>query len=211
MLCKVSSLFLSKIGKTCEKVSDYHLFVLNNKEHDRLDVKPTKNDYPLRKEIKERLIIKKMDIQKKKKILLRSTLSSLALLLMVFLFAGCSYQETNRELVENDFRIVRAGMAAKRIKKELGKPDRIIKDKEKIEALESDDLEASDRWVEEDPSIYTKFYGNEKKMNDYYSLSKENGYSACFEYDYKYDDKSSEIEKWHIYFIDDKVAWMSFP
>ncbi|MBO0411393.1 hypothetical protein JZO81_10005 [Enterococcus hulanensis] len=165
----------------------------------------------MRKEIKERLIIKKMDIQKKKKILLRSTLSNLALLLMVFLFAGCSYQETNRDLVENDFRIVRAGMAAKKIKKELGKPDRIIKDKEKIEALESDDLEASDRWVEEDPSIYTKFYGNEKKMNDYYSLSKENGYSACFEYDYKYDDKSSEIEKWHIYFIDDKVAWMSFP
>jgi len=53
-LCKVSSLFLSKIGKACEKVSDYHLFVLNDKEHDRLDVKPTKNDYPLRKEIKKR-------------------------------------------------------------------------------------------------------------------------------------------------------------
>ena len=26
----------------------------NDKEHDKLDVKPTKNDYPLRKEIKER-------------------------------------------------------------------------------------------------------------------------------------------------------------
>ena len=152
-----------------------------------------------------------MDIQKKRKVSLRSFFSSLPLFLLVFLLAGCSYQGTNRALVEDDFRNVRADMTTKRIERKLGKPDRIIKDKEEIDDLRSEDLESSDSWSSEDPSIYTKFYGSEKKMKDYLVLGRKSGYDICYEYNYKYDKKQIDVDQWHIYFVDDKVAWMSFP
>lgn len=155
-----------------------------------------------------------MDIQKKRKvskISLRSFFSSLPLFLFVFLLAGCSYQGTNRALVEDDFRSVRADMTTTIIERKLGKPDRIIKDKEEIDNLAFEDSESSDSWSSEDPFIFIKFYGSKKKMSDYYDLGKEKGYDICYEYNFKYDKKQIDVDQWHIYFVDDKVVWMWFP
>lgn len=155
-----------------------------------------------------------MDIQKKRKvskIFLRSILSRLSLFLFVFLLAGCSYQGKNRALVEDDFRSVRADMTTKIIERKLGKPDRIIKDKEEIDDLAFEDSESADNWSTEDPSIFIKFYGSEEKMSDYYDLGRKSGYDICYEYNFKYDKKQIDVNQWHIYFIDDKVIWMRFP
>lgn len=152
-----------------------------------------------------------MGTQKKNKRLLLRIINFFVPLFFLFILSSCSIQNTKDVLVENDFRNVRAGMTEKEIQKRFGEPNRVIKNKKEIEKLRDSDLEASDRWAEEDPEIYIKFYGSEKKVDEYYKLRKENGYTACFEYDYKYDDKSSGIEKWHIYFYKDEVVWMSFP
>lgn len=138
-------------------------------------------------------------------------LKGFALMFILLILSSCTHMNTNKTLLENDFRVVRAGMTATEIKEKLGEPTRIIKSIKKIEKLRDSDLEATDRWAEEDPKIYVKFYGSEKKMDEYYIIRKEKGYTTCFEYDYKYDDKSSDTEKWHIYFYRDEVVWMSFP
>lgn len=155
-----------------------------------------------------------MDSQEKINLIKEKYLGSIIILLIIsfILFSSCSMNNENRELVENDFLSIRAGMTANQVKAKLGKPDKVIKDYLKVQKLMSDDSEyATDRWEEEHPKFYYKFYGSKTKAKEYYRLRKGSRSIICYEYDYKYKKSSKEIEQWHIYFLNDKVIGMYFP
>lgn len=149
------------------------------------------------------LIMKKMIIQKRVKA------SLIAILLLIMLSGLCSCSR-DKQLTENDFRAVKAGMSTDRVKEILGNPQKIIEDEKFVEMLMDEDSNSStDRWSSENPDIFDEFYGKKKKY--YYDILDRMKGITCYEYGYKYDEKSSEIEKWHIYFYEDEVIWMTFP
>lgn len=75
-----------------------------------------------------------------------------------------------------------------------GNPQKIIEDETLVGKIRDEDSNLSaDRWSSVNPNIFNEFYSKKKK------------------YCYEYDDKGSEIEKWHIYLYKDEVVWMLLP
>ncbi|MGM0166004.1 hypothetical protein IGI39_000958 [Enterococcus sp. AZ135] len=101
-------------------------------------------------------------------------------------------------------------MSTSNIKTRIGEPQKIVKNKEEVKNLMDEDSNSStDRWSSENPNLFNEFYGEKKDY--YYDILDQMKDIICYEYDYKYDKKSSDTEKWHIYFYRDEVVWMSFP
>lgn len=133
--------------------------------------------------------------------------------MLLIILASCSDADktlVNEDLTEDSFREIKAGMTEKEVKTLLGEPDRVIEDEEEVQRVYRQDKESTDIWADEDPDIYSKFYGSEKKMEEYYNLRMERKEDIiCFGYNYQY--KKDMEEEWHIYFIDEKVVYMYFP
>ena len=144
-----------------------------------------------------------MVIRKKAKV----SLILIVLLTSLASFGSCSQK---KQLTENDFRTLKAGMTTSKVKKEIGKPQKVIEDELLVKKIMDEDSNSSiDRWSSENPDLFNEFYG--KKKEYYYDILDRMEDIICYEYDYTYDASSSDIEKWHVYFYRDKVVWMSFP
>ncbi|MGM0338845.1 hypothetical protein [Enterococcus sp. AZ007] len=155
----------------------------------------------------ENMIGRKLIMRKTTILRSRNKLICFVLLIRLMTLGACS---SEKKLTESNFKSIKAGMTTSNIKTMIGEPQKIVKNKEEVKNLMDEDSNSStDRWSSENPNLFNEFYGEKKDY--YYDILDQMKDIICYEYDYKYDEKSSYIEKWHIYFYKDEVVWMSFP
>lgn len=157
--------------------------------------------------IGKKLIVRMMDIQKKKS---KTILTISLLILLLIITTACFHR---KELVIDDFKDnIFAGMTEKQVKGKLGQPIKIEDASEKaIKSYDEDSNLSGDIWPD---SYLDKFLGDEKREKYILKkMDKETGWEY-YEYDYKDEHliKPKEQNKqFRIYFVDGEVVWMSFP
>lgn len=101
-----------------------------------------------------------------------------------------------------------AGYSTK-VKQKIGVPNKVETNNEKVIKQRKQDAQTSiDLWPSEDSEYYTKFFGGDEK--EYLKKLREKEKPIYYEYIY-FDEESNQEEQFFVYFIDGKVAWMSFP
>ncbi|MBO0410570.1 hypothetical protein JZO81_05860 [Enterococcus hulanensis] len=97
------------------------------------------------------------------------------------------------------------------MKQKIGVPNKVETNNEKVIKQRKQDAQTSiDLWPTEDSEYYTKFFGGAEKEKEYLKKLREKEKTIYYEYIF-FDEDSNQEEQFFVYFIDGKVAWMSFP
>ena len=138
-------------------------------------------------------------------------------LLILFSLAGCSTSKEQstgcskeKNLTLEIFKTeIHAGLTTDKVKQKIGVPNKVETNNEKVIKQRKQDAQTSiDLWPSEDSEYYTKFFGGDEK--EYLKKLREKEKTIYYEYIY-FDEESNQEEQFFVYFIDGKVAWMSFP
>lgn len=126
------------------------------------------------------------------------------IILLVFI-VGCH----QKELKESDFADIRANLTKEQIIKKIGRPDNVIMSAKKARMINKKEEEKStDSFISRYPDSIIKFFKSQEEKEKLLRKMKYSKNLYCYEYIYKEDGKKY---KWHIYFVNDRVIWMSFP
>ncbi len=119
--------------------------------------------------------------------------------IMIITMAGC----VQKDLTDNDFNQIQAGMTTDEVKRKLGEPQKIVVDDEAVYGQMNKENENED--PEDAPQIYYEFAGGTEEdlieLDD--KIMKSNNLSY-----YHYEYGNSDYQ--NIYFADDEVVWRTF-
>lgn len=130
--------------------------------------------------------------------------------LLSFMLVSCTSKIDRENLVIDDFKWVKADMTTNKIKERFGEPDEIQMDADIVKEKLKIDNSFEDQWSSEDENLYKNFYGNSQNESKLLKYISERNASLYY---YMYVSKLGEgwpEDEFRIYFIDDKVVWMTF-